>query len=349
MSASIVFDHVSKTFATRNGEFKALDDVSFEVPEGSFFGVMGSSGAGKSTLIRTVNGLERPSDGTVTALGRDPDSLDKHGLAELRRSIGMIFQQYNLLASKTIAQNVAIPLVLGHASPQDIKARVAQVLELVGLADRADHYPSQLSGGQCQRVAIARALVTNPRILLSDEATSALDPITTRQILDLLNDISAKTGITVLLITHQMSVIARACQQVVVMAGGKVIERGKVSEVFSHPAHNLTRQFVETVIPRQLPEELTTRIEAGEESTVVRVRYRADAVRHIVDILGSAVHPERINLLHANENRLRDMTLGQLVLGLEGLSASDAADGDVLRRRLSAVENDDLEFEVLHV
>ncbi|MBT1161131.1 MULTISPECIES: methionine ABC transporter ATP-binding protein [Bifidobacterium] len=343
MNTAVTFDHVSKTYGRGSKAQKALNDISFEVPAGSFFGVIGSSGAGKSTLIRTVNGLETPTSGSVDALGRNPATLNKPELAKLRREIGMIFQHYNLLQSKTIAQNVALPLVLAGESKDTIDRQVRHTLELVGLADRADAYPSQLSGGQCQRVGIARALVTNPKVLLSDEATSALDPITTRQILDLLNDINRQYGITVLLITHQMSVIARACEHVVVLAHGDIVERGKVSDVFAHPKDPLTRQFVETVVPRQLPKNLTDRISSGGEGSVVRVWYRSDAAKHILADINAAVHPTDITLLHANENALRDVTLGQLIIGLDGV------DGSSLAERLAPLENDQREFEVLHV
>lgn len=343
MTSAVSFSHVSKTFESRNGRFKALDDVTFEVPSGSFFGVIGSSGAGKSTLIRTVNGLETPTGGTVTALGQNPADLNRHDLAALRHEIGMIFQHYNLLESKTIAQNVAIPLILAKVAKSDIEDRVARVLDLVGLKDRADHYPAQLSGGQCQRVAIARALVTNPKILLSDEATSALDPITTRQILDLLGNISEEYGITVLLITHQMSVIARACEDVVVMAHGHIIEQGKVSDVFSNPQSDLTKGFVETVVPRKLPDSLLQNIRSGNESSVVRVFYKNDAAKYLIRDIQTVTGSENVALLHAGENRLREVTLGQLVLGL------DDGDPNMLPAQLRKLEHEGLRFEVLHV
>jgi ABC-type ATPase involved in cell division len=181
MNHAVSFEHVSKTYGTEGTGLHALDDVSLDVPSGSFFGVIGASGAGKSTLIRTVNGLEHPTSGSVETLGRNPTTLGKRDLAGLRRGIGMIFQHYHLLQSKTVAQNVAIPLILAHMDRSAIAQRVRETLELVGLDSRADAFPSQLSGGQCQRVGIARALVTKPKVLLSDEATSALDPITTGQ------------------------------------------------------------------------------------------------------------------------------------------------------------------------
>ena len=341
MSTAVTFDHVSKVYGRGAATLQALDDVSLEVPQGSFYGIIGSSGAGKSTLVRTVNGLVTPSSGSVDVLGRNPAALSKRELAGLRHDVGMIFQHYNLLQSKTVEQNVAIPLVLAGVPKTDISSRVAQTLELVGLGDRANSYPSQLSGGQCQRIGIARALVTNPKILLSDEATSALDPITTRQILDLLNDIHQRYEITVLLITHQMSVIARACEHVAVMAHGRVVEQGQVADVFTHPANPLTQQFVETVIPRELPAALADRIKTGREGTVVRIRYRGDAGRHVLSDLESAARPSGLSLLYAHENMLRDISLGQLVVGLEGAQ-------DDLGTRLKTLHNNDFAIEVLH-
>lgn len=336
------FDHVSKTYHSDGQDQQALHDVSFDVPEHSFFGVIGSSGAGKSTLIRTVNGLERPTSGTVTALGKNPAAITKPELSSLRREIGMIFQHYNLLQSKTVAENVAIPLMLARTPKDMIKQRVQESLHMVGLNKYAQSYPSQLSGGQCQRVGIARALVTNPAILLSDEATSALDPVTTRQILDLLNDINSQYGISVLLITHQMSVIARSCQQVVVLDHGDIIESGAVSQVFTHPNNLLTQQFVETAIPRQLPKKLLGRINRGEEGTSVLIRYRDDAAKHVLTELRSNTGSDEIALLHANENALGDVSIGQLVVSLHN------ADNSTLEQKLDELTTNDLEFEILH-
>ena len=230
MSTAISFHQVSRVF----GDFTALDSVTFDVPTGSIFGVVGTSGAGKSTLIRTVNGLETPSSGSVTVLGTPLDEAD---LRALRRTVSMVFQHYNLLSSKTVAENVAIPLVLSKTPKSEIDERVTEVLGLVGLAERAEHRPGQLSGGQQQRVAIARALITNPDLLLCDEPTSALDPITTAQILDLLVEINTKLGVTILIITHQMNVIAAIADHVAVLEHGHLIEHGPVEQVFAHPRH----------------------------------------------------------------------------------------------------------------
>lgn len=254
MTDAVVFDHVGKVFPTRDSSFSALDDISFTVPKGSVTGVVGTSGAGKSTLIRMVNGLETPSTGTVTVTvnGQQPAALSTSELRELRRKVAMVFQSVNLLETKTVAENVATPLKLTKTPKKEIKSRTAEVLELVGLTDRAQHKPRQLSGGQRQRVGIARALVTKPTMLLCDEPTSALDPITTSQILDLLRNINEKLGVTILIITHQIDVIARLADNVAVLSEGRLVESGSVAQVFSAPQHELTQKFVDTVIPPEL-------------------------------------------------------------------------------------------------
>lgn len=252
MTDAVVFDHVGKVFPTRDSSFAALDDISFTVPEGSVTGVVGTSGAGKSTLIRMVNGLETPSSGAVTVNGQQPASLSTAELRELRRKVAMVFQSVNLLETKTVAENVATPLKLTKTPKSEIESRTAEVLELVGLTDRAQHKPRQLSGGQRQRVGIARALVTEPTMLLCDEPTSALDPITTSQILDLLRNINEELGVTILIITHQIDVIARLADNVAVLSEGRLVESGPVAQVFADPQHELTQKFVDTVIPPEL-------------------------------------------------------------------------------------------------
>lgn len=252
MTDAVVFDHVGKVFPTRDSSFAALDDISFTVPEGSVTGVVGTSGAGKSTLIRMVNGLETPSSGAVTVHGQLPASLSTSELRELRRKVAMVFQSVNLLETKTVAENVATPLKLTKTPKSEIERRTAEVLELVGLTDRAQHKPRQLSGGQRQRVGIARALVTEPTMLLCDEPTSALDPITTSQILDLLRNINEELGVTILIITHQIDVIARLADNVAVLSEGRLVESGPVAQVFADPQHELTQKFVDTVIPPEL-------------------------------------------------------------------------------------------------
>lgn len=315
MTPAVTFDRVSRHFGPA-GEITALDNVSFDVPAGSVYGVVGTSGAGKSTLLRTVNGLESPTSGAVTVLDRDPATLGQAGLRTLRREVAMIFQHYNLLGSKTVAENVAMPLVLAGTPRGDVDKRVTEALDRVGLADRAHHRPRQLSGGQRQRVGIARALVTRPKVLLCDEPTSALDPLTTSQILDLLVQINEELGITVLIITHQMDVIARIADHVAVLEHGRLVENAPVAGIFAHPQAQLTRRFVETVVPQRLPESLAAEVREGRLGTVVRIVHTGAAGRTLLRDLETRFGV-RADLLHASDAPLRHTTVGTLVLGLQ--------------------------------
>ena len=320
---AVAFEHVSKIFDTSSGTFTALDDITFTVPTGGISGVVGTSGAGKSTLIRTVNGLETPSSGTVTVLGRQPAELGAKQLRALRREVSMVFQNYNLLETKTVAENVATPLLLSKTPTAEIQSRVAEVLEMVGLTDRADHKPRQLSGGQRQRVGIARALVTNPSILLCDEPTSALDPLTTTQILDLLRTINAELGVTILLITHQMDVVARLADSVAVLDGGKLVESGPVADVFADPQAPLTKRFVETVIPRAIPASVLDAISTGEYDQVVQLIHTGSAVSGVFTKLVNRFGLDA-RLLSSSETDLAGTSVGATLLGLRGASTHEA-------------------------
>ena len=231
----IEIQHLTKTFTTAGGVTEALKDVSLTIPDGEIYGIIGMSGAGKSTLVRSINMLERPTSGKIVIDGRDMAALSEAELRAARRDITMIFQGFNLLMQRTCQRNVAFPLELAGMKRGDAMKRAAELLELVGLGDKLKNYPSQLSGGQQQRVAIARALATKPKILLCDEATSALDPQSTQSILGLIRDIHDRLGITVIVITHQMSVVEQICTRVAILDGGEVAEEGKVSEVFAAP------------------------------------------------------------------------------------------------------------------
>ncbi|WP_252179324.1 methionine ABC transporter ATP-binding protein [Endozoicomonas sp. 4G] len=258
----IELKNLTKVFTAGGKEVKALDDINLSVPEGSIYGVIGSSGAGKSTLIRCVNLLERPSSGQVVVDGQELTQLAEKGLRLARRNIGMIFQHFNLLSSRTVYQNIALPLELAGASQQDIEAAVLPLLDLTGLKEKRDSYPSQLSGGQKQRVAIARALASKPKVLLCDEATSALDPQTTRSILALLKDINRELKITVLIITHEMDVVKTICDRVAILSHGQLIEENDVESFFLNPKTELAREFVRSAIHEKPVAEVESRFQS---------------------------------------------------------------------------------------
>ena len=241
---------LNKTFTGRAGRVTALDGIDLDIRRGEIFGIIGLSGAGKSTLVRCINFLEKPTAGTVTVDGQELGSLSKKQLLEARRSMGMIFQQFNLLQQRTALQNICFPLEIAGTSKADAEKRAKELLEIVGLSDRAGNYPSQLSGGQQQRVAIARALATSPKILLCDEATSALDPNTTRSILELLREINKTLGVTIIVITHEMKVIDQICDRVAVIDKSCIAEEGRVADVFTSPKSDIARELV---LPQERP------------------------------------------------------------------------------------------------
>ena len=251
----IKLNNITKIFTLPDKKLTALDNVSLHVPKGQICGVIGASGAGKSTLIRCVNLLERPTHGAVLIDDVDLTQLSEAELVKTRRQIGMIFQHFNLLTSRTVFENVALPLELENKSKAEIQEKTTALLALVGLSDKHNVYPSNLSGGQKQRVAIARALASDPKVLLCDEATSALDPATTQSILKLLKEINRTLGITILLITHEMEVVKRICDQVAVIDKGRLIEQGTVSEIFSNPKTELAQEFISSTFHITLPEE----------------------------------------------------------------------------------------------
>jgi len=262
----IKLSNITKVFQQGNRVVNALNNVSLHVPAGQIYGVIGASGAGKSTLIRCVNLLERPTQGTVLVDGQDLTALSESQLTQARRQIGMIFQHFNLLSSRTVFGNVALPLELDNTPREEIERRVNELLELVGLSDKRDAWAANLSGGQKQRVAIARALASNPKVLLCDEATSALDPATTRSILELLKDINRRLGLTILLITHEMDVVKRICDCVAVISNGELIEQDTVSEVFSHPKTPLAQQFIQSTLHLDVPEDYSVRLRPAPET-----------------------------------------------------------------------------------
>ena len=315
----IEMEHVSRTFREKKTEVRALRDVSLRVEKGEIYGIVGFSGAGKSTLIRLVNRLESPDEGSVRVGGQDLAGLKGRELYALRRKIGMVFQQFNLLEGKTVYHNVAIPLILAHRSKAEIEKRVAEVLDFVELSDKRDAYVSQLSGGQKQRVGIARALATSPEILLCDEATSALDPQTTESILKLLKRVNREMGITILLITHQMQVIRMICDKVAVMEHGRVVEEGSVLDVFGRPREEVTKRFVRTVINDQVPETFYDTIRAENR------HYRLEQLKFIGDsvnepVIASLCRKEGldVNIIGANISEMQGSMMSVFILQLIG-------------------------------
>lgn len=310
---------VSKTFESKAGKVHALKHVNMTIEEGDVFGVIGFSGAGKSTLIRLVNGLEKPTNGRVFVKGQEMGELPKSHLRKMRKEIGMVFQQFNLLNAKTVYANVAMPLVLDKIPKQDIQKRVMRLLEYVGLEDKADAYPNELSGGQKQRVGIARALATNPSILLCDEATSALDPKTTLSILELLKKINQELNITILIITHEMNVIKNICNKVAVMEDGAVIEEGKVIDVFGNPQKEVTKDFVKTVIDDTLPEGMMKKLKRDRSnSSILRLKTIGDYGKNA---LLSEINKEfdiTTHILFASVSELRENTLSIVIVEIEG-------------------------------
>ena len=337
----IQIEHVSKTFSGKYGTVHALDDVSIHVEKGDICGIIGFSGAGKSTLIRLVNGLETADSGKVTVCGKELSALKKPELRALRRKIGMVFQQFNLLESKTVYHNIALPLILAKTPKAEIDKKVMEVLKIVELEDKKDTYISQLSGGQKQRVGIARALTTDPELLLCDEATSALDPQTTESILKLLKRINREMGVTILLITHQMQVVQMICNKVAVMESGKIVESGSVLEVFGSPKMPVTKRFVQTVIRDQIPDSIISLVKEQKENfRVDRLKFIGSSVKRPVISDICKTKGVVVNILGAAVQELEDSVMCVFILQLIGDDESiDKAEAEidkngVLRERL---------------
>ena len=301
--------NLNKTFHTQDGALTALDDINLTVQDGEIFGIIGLSGAGKSTLVRCMNLLERPTHGEVLVDGQDLMKLSPAGLREVRRNIGMIFQSYNLLEQRTVLRNVLYPLELTHEDRRTARTRAIQLLELVGLADRASAYPAQLSGGQKQRVAIARALATNPHYLLCDEATSALDPTTTDSILALLQTINRTLGVTVVVITHEMAVVDRICHRVAVIDNSRIVEMGAVDAIFANPRSAIARELI-------LPHvRVAATVRGGAH---VRLAFNGESTyKPLVSalILETGVP---VSILFADTRDIGGKTYGQILLELPG-------------------------------
>lgn len=325
----IKLDHITQTYKTPEGrEFKALDDVSIEIRPGEIFGIIGRSGAGKSTLVRCINLLNRPSEGTVTVDGKNLTELSEDELRESRRSIGMIFQHFNLLSSRTVYDNVALPLELVGTPKNVIREKVEPLLKLVGLTEHAHKYPSQLSGGQKQRVGIARALTNDPKVLLSDEATSALDPETTVATLALLKRINKELGLTIVMITHEMQVVKQICERVVVMNYGKIVEQGKVVDIFMSPQHETTKALIGNVMARDMPASILDRFRKARENHpnsdavyLLRLAFSGNEVTRPVISECSRRFNLDFNILRGTVDDVQGLTLGSLTVLIEAESS----------------------------
>ena len=322
----ISFSHVSKTFITRTGTVDALRDVSLFVEKGDIFGVIGFSGAGKSTLIRMANLLERPDSGTVSVDGQILNELSEKQLIPLRRKIGMVFQQFNLLESRTVAQNIQIPMRLAGMKAEERKLRTQELLQFVELEDKAETYVGRLSGGQKQRVAIARSLALSPSILLCDEATSALDPQTTEAILSLLKKVNREMGVTILLITHQMQVVQRICNKVAVMELGKVVEQGTVLEVFGAPKQEITKNCVCSIIQDEVPASIQKIIHVdGKGGKIEKLKFVGNTVNEPVIAEICRQQGVEVNILCASVQEMQDSVMCVFLLRLLGNDSAVAA------------------------
>lgn len=303
----IELKHLSKTYRTQEKEIVALEDINLSINDGEIFGIIGLSGAGKSTLVRCINLLEEPTDGQVIIDGKSVTELSRKELLKLRQSIGMIFQGFNLLAQRSVLNNVCYPLEIAGVGRKEAKARAMELLHMVGLADRANSYPSQLSGGQKQRVAIARALATSPKYLLCDEATSALDPNTTRSILELLREINKSLGVTIVVITHEMKVIDQICDRVAVIDHSRIAEEGKVSEVFTNPRSQIARDLI-------IPKERTVLDTTGGRR--LRLTFEGDYSNApvISEMVLECQAP--VNILFADTKEFEGVIHGQMIIEL---------------------------------
>ncbi|UGA54136.1 methionine ABC transporter ATP-binding protein MetN [Vibrio sp. VB16] len=324
----IKISNVNKVFYQGEKEIHALKEINLTVPQGHIFGVIGSSGAGKSTLIRCVNMLEAPTQGNVVVDGVDLTQLSKSELSEARRNIGMIFQHFNLLSSRTVFNNIALPLELAGINKEKIDTKVSELLSLVGLEDKRDTYPANLSGGQKQRVAIARALASDPKVLLCDEATSALDPATTQSILELLKEINRKLNITILLITHEMDVVKGICHQVAIIGDGELVEKGTVGEIFAHPKTELAHSFIRSTLDLSIPEDYQSRLQPDRidgTHPLVRLEFTGETVDAPVMSQISRQFNIDVSILSSDLDYAGGVKFGMMVAELFGSEEDDNA------------------------
>ena len=340
----IRLENVSMTFADRRGSVHALVDVNLDVMPGDIYGIIGFSGAGKSTLVRCVNLLGRPSGGKVFVGGVEMTALNEKGLRNARKSIGMIFQLFNLMRSRTVFQNVDFPLRHSGLTRQERREKVMKLLKIVGLEDRADAYPAMLSGGQKQRVAIARALASDPKVLLCDEATSALDPQTTQDILTLLKNLNRELGITIIVITHEMAVVKQICNTVAVMENGRIVEKGDIYSVFSNPQMPITRRFIATTDgierARDNITEFMSSVPLSPGEKVVQLSFHGSSSGQALVSSLSRNYGIDISILFGNMEVLHDQPLGKLLTVFRG-------DSDAIARALASIDGNDVQAEVL--
>ncbi|HFV7800673.1 TPA: methionine ABC transporter ATP-binding protein [Staphylococcus aureus] len=319
----IELKEVVKEYRTKNKEVLAVDHVNLSIRAGSIYGVIGFSGAGKSTLIRMFNHLEAPTSGEVIIDGDHIGQLSKNGLRAKRQKVSMIFQHFNLLWSRTVLKNIMFPLEIAGVPRRRAKQKALELVELVGLKGREKAYPSELSGGQKQRVGIARALANDPTVLLCDEATSALDPQTTDEILDLLLKIREQQNLTIILITHEMHVIRRICDEVAVMESGKVIEHGPVTQVFENPQHAVTKRFVKEDLNDDFETSLTELEPLEKDAYIVRLVFAGSTTTEPIVSSLSTAYDNKINILEANIKNTKNGTVGFLVLHIPYISSID--------------------------
>ncbi|WP_298785226.1 methionine ABC transporter ATP-binding protein [uncultured Marinococcus sp.] len=330
---------LSKAFQTKTQTVTAVDNVNLSIDEGEIFGIIGYSGAGKSTLVRLLNKLETATSGEVTIEGESITSLKGQSLRSARQEIGMVFQHFNLLWSRTVAENIAFPLEIAKQSKQERSRRVQELVDLVGLEGREDAYPSQLSGGQKQRVGIARALANNPKVLLCDEATSALDPKTTDSILALLTDINKKLGLTIVLITHEMHVIRKICHRVAVMESGRVVEEGPVLQVFRNPREHMTKEFVRQITE---PEEDASEIVFDEEENgaVVQLKFLENKAEQPFISKVIRQFDVDVNIIQGKISQTQRGSYGSLFIRIKGSS-------EEIDKALAYLREEEIEAEVM--
>lgn len=339
----IKLTNVSKQFKTKQGPIQAVDSINLSIENGEIYGIIGYSGAGKSTLIRMLNGLEKPTDGEVTLGDNVISKLTGKDLRKKRQKIGMIFQHFNLLWSRTVQENILLPLEIANVSKKAQKAKAAELIRLVGLEGRENSYPAQLSGGQKQRVGIARSLANDPTLLLCDEATSALDPQTTDEVLDLLLEINQRLNLTIVIITHEMHVVRKICNKVAVMDGGKIVEEGKVLDVFRHPQKEITKRFIRQDTD---PESEDTDIAINQvlkdypEGQILHLLFNGEITQQPILTKLVRGHQIELNVIQGNIQQTHSGSIGSLYLQVTGES-------EVIQNAVSDLQEMGVEVEVI--